>query len=78
MAMTPKNRKMKLTMVRNTKDGEQEIGCRATGVYKGFYIERTSWCSIKDFVPQTFEYLEKMTTGQYNAEIRHIDSLLKS
>lgn len=77
--MTKKiNRKMKLTAVRNTTDGNEMIGCRAAGIYKGFYIERTSWQPIDTFMgAQHFLWLEKLATGKYNDEINAIDSSIE-
>lgn len=69
-----KNRKMRLTMVRNTRDGIQKIGCRATGMYRGYYIERTAWCPIDQLnMDDTLGLLERYATGQYQEEIRQID-----
>lgn len=72
-------RKMKLTTVRNTTDGREMIGCRATGIYRGFYIEKTAWQPIDAFMGnQCLDWLEKLATGKYNAEVNMIEAALKS
>lgn len=76
---TRETTKMKLTIVRNTNQGNESIGCRATGIHKGFHIERTAWQTVSEFSGnQSFEWLEKLAASQYNSEVRAIDTKLKS
>lgn len=70
------NRKMKLTMVRNTTNGSDQIGCRATGIYKGHYIERTAWQPVELFGSDSFRELELLASGHYKKETREIDTKL--
>lgn len=72
-----KNRKMKLTAVFNTENGERRIGCRASGIHKGYYIERTATCLESTFDIAKAD-LETMAIGKYNAEVREIDKMLAS
>lgn len=71
------NRKMKLTMVRNTCNGVELICCRASGVYKGYYIERTSTQEINLATPDTLQVLEQLARGNYEHECRIIDGIEK-
>lgn len=69
----PITRKMKLTMVRDTVDGIDRIGCRATGIHKGHHIERTAWQPVKNFTDKSFDWLETLAKGRYAEETRIID-----
>lgn len=69
----PITRKMKLTMVRDTVDGIDRIGCRATGIHKGHHIERTAWQPVKNFTDKSFDWLETLAKGRYDEETRIID-----
>jgi hypothetical protein len=64
---------MTLTMVRDTVDGVDHIGCRASGIHKGHHIERTAWQPIRDFVSKSFDWLETLAVGNYNKEVEAID-----
>ena len=68
----PITRKMKLTMVRDTVDGVDRIGCRAAGIYKGHHIERTAWQPVKDFAKESFGWLEAIASGRYREEVEAI------
>lgn len=69
-----KDKKMKLTFVLNTEGGVKRAGCRASGVYKGYHIERTATCPYENF-PDMQGQLEMVAKGRYNAECRTIDAL---
>lgn len=75
MATQPQNRKMALSMVRDTVDGVDRIGCRASGIHKGHHIERTAWQPIRDFVSQSFDWLETLAVGNYKKEVEAIDAM---
>lgn len=75
MAAQPQNRKMTLSMVRDTVDGVDHIGCRASGIHKGHHIERTAWQPIRDFVSQSFDWLETLAVGNYNKEVEAINRI---
>lgn len=75
------NRKMKLTELRNTRDGMEEIGVRAEGIYHGHRIERTQWCLLADNpvrYRRNLDWLYEMAAAQYRKEIKAIDALMAS
>lgn len=77
MVTRQQNRKMKLTMVRNTYDGVEQIGCRASGIYKGYHIERTAWVPFSGANLVADGGLRRLATGQYEREKRKIDEAIK-
>lgn len=77
MDKQPLNRKMKLTLAQDTNGGAKFIGCRASGIHKGYHIERTAWQPVANFADDSFRMLETLATGRYNAEVRAIDNQLK-
>jgi hypothetical protein len=77
MTKRPLNRKMKLTAVRNTIRGVDHLGCRATGIHKGHYIECTAWVPVDSIPLLAGNELELMASGKYRNEIKTIDNLEK-
>ncbi|MDE7081799.1 MAG: hypothetical protein K2O78_09130 [Muribaculaceae bacterium] len=68
-------RKMKLIAVRNTFEGEAYVGCRAVGVHKGYYIERTEWAPVVN-LESCISDLERIATWKYNQAIKEIEELI--
>lgn len=66
----------RFTMVRNTVKGEERIGCRASGVFKGFHIERTVWQPVDLVTPKTMDILKMMASNHYDEETRAIENFL--
>lgn len=77
MATTLKNRKMKLIMVLNTFDGVKHIGCRATGMHKGYHIEKTAWAPYESAPLVMDDTLRMIAEGKYRHEVSEIDKILK-
>lgn len=71
----PINRKMKLTPVLDTVNGEPIIGCRASGVYKGFHIERVAKVPVKNLEVLPPDRLERLAVSRYEHECRIIDGV---
>lgn len=73
-----KDRKMKLTMLRNSRNGIEEIGIRAVGVYRGRRIERSSWILApenSELSGENMEFLKDMVMATYRAEMKAIDRM---
>ena len=66
----------RLTAVRDTRGGEEYIGCRATGTYRGHRIEKTAWVPVANAHMVIFSgELERLARGRYEQEKRMIDAM---
>lgn len=77
MTTNQNNRAMKLTQVRNTFDGVDHIGCRATGIHKGHHIECTVWVPVDSVHLLAGDELIVLAKGKYRHQIKAIDNLEK-
>lgn len=74
----PRSRKMKITELLNTVDGETIVVVRASGIYKGRHIERSASVPERNLGFVDRDCLRKAAVAGYRRETEIIDEKLKT